>query len=187
MINQFKTEILILLAFILVGQITFGIMSGRYTKPYFEGRLFATTGVHFDGKADLHTLTDAAHYFGQTMVGWTKFPNFRTDLLANAGLPEDAQINLHLQERQNIVLTLTSESPINQNHLLVSRDFLQSKLDEYNLNTNTKVILTNIDYDMSKIERSYAVGAGFALILSFVIGFGFLFLKKEFFPPKLKF
>jgi hypothetical protein len=185
MINQFKTEILILLAFLLVGQITFGFMSGHYTTPYYEGRLFATTGIYFD-TADLHKLNEGAHYFGQTIIGWTKFPNFRADLLDFADLPYDTSVNMHMQERQNLVFTLTSKSPIDQAQLFGARDFLQSKLDEYNKNTNTKFILTNTDYEISENQRSYSLGAGFALMLSLVIGFGFLFLKKEFFPPRLK-
>jgi len=185
MIKKFKTELILLIAFVLIGQIVFGLFSKSFTRTYYESRVFATTGIRFDS-VDLHKLNEGAHYFGQTMIGWTKFPNFRADLIKFAGLPEDAALNMHMQERQNIVLTLTTKSPIDEKQLKAAKNFLQTKLDEYNKNTNTKFILTNVDYDQSEIRRSYALGASFAFILSLFLAFGVLFLKKELFPPRLK-
>jgi len=45
-----------------------------------------------------------------------------------------------MQERQNIILTLTTKEPIDQKQMVQAKDFLQSRIDEYNKNTNTKFI-----------------------------------------------
>ena len=185
MAKKLKTPLLTLAAFALIGQILFWPFSGSFTTPKYENRMFATTGAWFN-TTDLHALNDAAHYFAQTMIGWTKFPSFGFDLIAFAKLPQDTAINLHMQERQNVVLTLTTQEPIDQKQLALAKDFLQGKIDEYNKSTNTKFILTNTDYEMAEIERSDLTGAAFALILSLALGAAYLFLKKEFFPPRLK-
>lgn len=185
MTKRHRHDLVALAVFALIGQLVFWPLSGKYSESRYEGRIFATTGIKFDS-ADLHKLNEGAHYFGQTMIGWSKFPNFRNDLVKSAGLPEDSTINLRMQERQNVVLTLTSRESIAPEQLNLAKDFLQIKLDEYNKNTNTKFILTNLDYDISKVQRSILVGAAFALILSLALGAAFLFMKKELFPPRLK-
>ncbi len=185
MSKKFRIPLLTFAAFALVGQILFWPFSGAYTRPRYENKLYATTGAWFDS-ADLHKLNEGAHYFGQTMIGWTKFPSFRDDLVAFARLPEDTSLNMHLQERQNIVLTLTTQEPIDRDQIVKAKDFLQGKMDEYNDKTNTKFILSNVDYELAEVERSAATGALFALILSFALCAAYLFLKHEFFPPRLK-
>jgi hypothetical protein len=185
MTKKLKIPLITLAAFALIGQILFWPFSGSYTTPKFENRMFATTGAWFDS-ADLHKLNEGAHYFGQTMIGWTKFPSFRDDLAAFAELPSDTSVNMHLQERQNIVLTLTTREPIDRDQIAKAKNFLQDKMDEYNEKTNTKFILTNVDYELAEVQRSAATGAAFALILSLALGAAYLFLKKEFFPPRLK-
>ena len=74
-----KKEIFLVLVIVLVGQILFAFMSPSFTEPSYEGRIYATTGVKHK-QEDLHKLNEAAHYFGQTMIGWLKFPNFLSDL-----------------------------------------------------------------------------------------------------------
>jgi hypothetical protein len=185
MSKKLKSPLLTLAAFALAGQIVFWPFSGSYSNPRYESEMFATTGAWFN-TSDLHALNDAAHYFGQTMIGWTRFPSFSPDLIAFASLPADTAINLHMQERQNIILTLTTKEPIDQKQMVQAKDFLQSRIDEYNKNTNTKFILTNVDYELSQVQRTKLGGATYALILSLVLGAAYLFLKKEFFPPRLK-
>jgi len=185
MTKKLKIPLITLVAFALVGQILFWPFSGLYTASKFENRMFATTGAWFDS-ADLHKLNEGAHYFGQTMIGWTKFPSFASDLIDFAQLPSNTSVNMHLQERQNIVLTLTTKAAIDREQIVKAKDFLQSKMDEYNEKTNTKFILTNVDYELAEVERSAFTGALFALILSLALGAAYLFLKKEFFPPRLK-
>jgi len=41
--------------------------------------------------------------------------------------------------------------------------------------------LTNVDYELSQVQRTKLGGATYALILSLVLGAAYLFLKKEFF------
>ena len=176
---------LTLAAFALAGQILFWPFSGAYSASRYESRMFATTGAWFN-TTDLHALNDAAHYFGQTMIGWTKFPSFSANLIDFAKLPTDTGVNLHMQERQNVVLTLTTKEPIDQGQIVLAKNFLQSMMDEYNKNTNTKFMLTNIDYELSEVQRSTLTGSAFALVLSIALGAAYLFLKKEFFPPRLK-
>lgn len=185
MIKKYKKSFLFLLILVIAGQIIFAVLSPRYTNPYYENRIFATVGIEFDG-SDLHKLNEGAHYFGQTMIGWTKFPNFKSDLLGFAEFPQDTEVNMHLQERQNIIFTLTTKRSIPFAELYKAKTFLQEKMNEYNQNTNTKFVLTNVDYEQAEIARTYAFGAVFTLLLSFVAGLAILFIRKEFFPPKLK-
>lgn len=168
-----------------MGQVVFAILSPRFTRTHYESRIFATTGIRFDG-SDLHKLNEGAHYFGQTMIGWTKFPNFQSDLIEFATLPAETGINMHMQERQNIILALATKEPIEFKKLEGAKDFLQTEMDEYSSKTNTKFILTNLDYEQTEIKRSYTFGALFTLLLSVAIGLAILFIRQEFFPPKLK-
>jgi len=185
MFKKLKKSVLFLLILVIIGQVVFALLSPRYTTPYYENRIFATVGIEFDG-SDLHKLNEGAHYFGQTMIGWTKFPNFKSDLLGFAVFPEDTEINMHMQERQNIIFSLTTKKKVLYAELYKAKTFLQDKINEYNTNTNTKFVLTNVDYEQAEIARTYAFGALFALLLSFVAGLAILFIRKEFFPPKLK-
>ena len=185
MLKRYKKSILFLLVLVIIGQIIFAIASNTYTTPHYESKIYATTGIKFDG-SDLHKLNEGAHYFGQTMIGWTKFPNFKSDLISKAELPSDTEINLHMQERQNIIFTLTTDSLIEFDQLTEAKDYLQGKIDEYNKNTNTRFILTNVDYEQVEVSRSYLFGSIITLIVSIVTGLALLFVKQEFFPPKLK-
>jgi len=185
MFKKFKRSALSLLVLALIGQFIFLIFSGKYTTPYFEGKIYATIGIKFDGN-DLSKLNEGAHYFGQTMIGWTKFPNFRENLIKFAELPENSDFNMRSQERQNFIFTIYTDKPIELEQLKNIKEFLQSQLDEYNSKTNTKFVLTNIDYENVETTRSYAFGALTTLVLSIAAGLAILFIKKEFFPPKLK-
>lgn len=180
MFKKYKKPILFLFILAIIGQALFAVVSKQYTDPFYENRIFATVGIQFDGN-DLHKLNEGAHYFGQTMIGWTKFPNFKSELTEDVELPEDIEINMHIQERQNIIFTLTTNTHIEFYQLESARAFLQNKLDEYNTKTNTKFVLTNVDYDQIEVRRSYWFGALTALILSIVAGLALLFIRKEFF------
>ncbi|MFC1729828.1 hypothetical protein ACFL6I_05780 [candidate division KSB1 bacterium] len=185
MFKKRKNPLLFLLALVVFGQIIFAIASESYTTPYYENRIFATTGIKFDGN-DLHKLNEGAHYFGQTMIGWTKFPNFKHALVSDVDLPVDTEINMHMQERQNIIFSLITKEPIDFDQLEGAKGYLQAKIDEYNTNANTQFILTNVDYEQAEISRSYGFGAMTTLLLSIILGLAILFTRKEFFPPKLK-
>lgn len=184
--KSYKKSALLIIILITLGQLVFLAMSGKYTTPKYENKIFTTTGFIYDGN-DLHQMNEAAHYFGQTIIGWTKFPNFKTDLIKFSNLPSDADINMYVQERQNFIFTVTTKNVITSDQLKKVKDFLQKKIDEYNSNTKTKFVLTNVDYEQAEITRSYTFGALFTLILTLVIGLAVLFVQKEFFPAKLKF
>jgi hypothetical protein len=177
--KKFKKEIFFVLVIILLGQIIFAFLSGRFTTPRWDNRIYATTGIVHDS-TDLQKLNEAAHYFGQTMIGWTKFPNFLPDLIKYAALPEGSQFNAHMQERQNIIFTVTTPSPIEKETLLKVKDFIQNKLDEYNDLSKTKFLLSNMDYEQVYVQKTYAYGAMLALVASMVIALGFLYVKREF-------
>ncbi len=185
MFKKYEKSLQFLAVLAIAGQFLFLIFSGGYTAPKYEGKFFATTGVEFDG-VDLHKLNEGAHYFGQTMIGWTRFPHFREDLVKAAELANDTEINMHMQERQNIIFTLSSSKPVDLIKVETARDFLQGKIDEYNDNSNTHFILSNVDYDLIEIKNTYLFGATFTLLLSIAFGLALLFVRKEFFPPKLK-
>jgi len=180
MLKKYKKSLTFLFILVVIGQVIFLLTAWRYTAPFYENRIFATVGIRFEG-SDLHKLNEGAHYFGQTMIGWTKFPHFKEALTENTGLPENTEINMHIQERQNIVFTLTTATPIEFSRLKTAKTFLQDKLDDYNEKTSTRFVLTNVDYDQTEVKRSYAFGALTAFILSVVLGMAILFIRKEFF------
>jgi hypothetical protein len=180
-----KKTALIFLAAIIITQMIFLIFSGSYTAKSYQSNIYATTGIKFDG-SDLSKLNEAAHYFGQTMIGWTKFPNFRSDLIKTASLPPETSINMYAQERQNFIFSIKTSAPIDFGKLKDVKNFLQAKMDEYNSKTNTQFVLTNVDYEQAEITKSYAFGALITLVLTCVAGMAVLFIRKEFFPPRLK-
>ena len=177
---KYKKEILFLVVLILVGQTLFAMMSSRFTTPCYESNIYATTGVAHDN-SDLHKLNEAAHYFGQTMIGWTKFPHFTPNLIKEVGLPENATINAHIQERQNIIFTIYTSSPIDFDKVVATKDYIQGKMNEYNSTNRTQFVLSNLDYDQIEVQKTYGYGAIIALIVSLIAGFTVLFLKKELF------
>ncbi len=175
-----KSILKLTVLFVVVGQIIFIFATPDYTKSHYENRIFATTGVEHD-TSDLSKLNEAAHYFGQTMIGWTKFPHFVGNMITKVGLPKGTTLNAHIQERQNIIFSITTPKSIDLALLKDAKDYLQSKIDEYNSNTRTRFILTNVDYDQIEIKRSYASGALITLILTIVLAGGFIFIRKELF------
>jgi len=126
-------------------------------------------------------LNEAAHYFGQTIIGWTKFPNFMKNLTQAVTLPAGSSINAHMQERQNIIFTVYTPGQIEAQKLFAVKDYIQGKLDEYNSTNLTKFVLSNLDYEQFEMKKSYEYGALSALIISLIVGFGIIFLKREFF------
>lgn len=178
--KNYKKEVVLLIILILIGQVIFAFMSKDFTTPRYENKIYATTGVQHDS-SDLHKLNEAAHYFGQTMIGWTKFPNFMNDLSATVGLPEGSSINAHMQERQNIIFTVYTLEPIEMGKLIAVKDYIQGKLDAYNSVNQTKFVLSSLDYEQFEVKKTYDYGAVTALIVSVIIAFAFLFAKKEFY------
>jgi len=178
-LKTYRNELLILLALVLGGQLVFSFFSPSFTRPHYEGRIYATTGVKHQSE-DLHKLNEAAHYFGQTMIGWLKFPHFFTDLTGHVALPAGSFISAHIQERQNIIFTVSSPTLIDEQALVGVKDFIQSKIDEYNQASLTEFTLTNLDYEQVEIKRSYGFGAAVTLLCSLVIAAGILFARSEF-------
>ncbi len=184
--KQFKSSIVFTIILILIGQIVFAIVSKKFTTPVWENRIYATTGVQHDS-SDLHKLNEAAHYFGQTMIGWTKFPSFMSSLAESTNLPDGSSINAHIQERQNIIFTVTTPEPIEMSKVVEVKDYIQKKMDEYNSVNRTQFVLSSLDYEQAEISKTYGFGAIVALITSIIIAMGILFIKKEFLSSQLSF
>jgi len=178
LIKRYKTEITVILGMALIGQLIFALVSHSFTTPRYEGRIFATTGVRHK-QEDLHTLNEAAHYFGQTIIGWLKFPHFFSDLQKVVSLPDGSSLSAHIQERQNIIFTVESPIALKQAALVGVKDYIQGKLNEYNSVNQTEFVLTNLDYELVEIKRSYQFGAVTTLIASTALAMAFLFLRKE--------
>lgn len=178
-LNKYRKELIGLISLVVLGQLFFAVLSPGFTRPHYEGRIYATTGVRHKTE-DLHKLNEAAHYFGQTMIGWLKFPHFFSDLQKNVTLPEGSQLSAHIQERQNIIFTLSSPAMIDEGALAKVKDFVQSKIDEYNTASLTEFTLTNLDYEQVEIRRSYAFGSIVTLLCSFVIAAAVFFVRAEF-------
>lgn len=176
--KKLLSELRILATFVIAGQILFAIVSPGFTAARYEGRIYATTGVKHK-QEDLHKLNESAHYFGQTIIGWLKFPNFMNHLDAVADLPDGTSLSAHIQERQNIIFTLSSPKPVELDTLYTVKNFIQSKIDEYNSVSQTEFVLTNLDYEQVEIKKSYAFGAIITLLLTVVLGLGALFIRRE--------
>jgi len=176
--KEHRTALKLLIILIIIGQVAFGLMSKNFTTPNFESKIYATIGVRHD-TSDLHKLNEAAHYFGQTMIGWTKFPNFMKDLSESTNLPDGSSMNAHIQERQNIIFTVYTAEPIEMEKLLDVKNYIQGKLDSYNSVNQTKFVLSNLDYEQLEIQKTYATGAGIALIVSITIGAAIIFIRRE--------
>ena len=175
-----KSAIKLLIILIIIGQVIFGLMSKDFTTPYYENKIYATIGVKHD-TSDLHKLNEAAHYFGQTLIGWTKFPNFMSNLSEDVGLPDDSVVNAHMQERQNIIFTVYTYEPIEMDRLVSVKNHIQKRLDDYNTVNRTKFVLSSLDYEQVEVRKTYGTGSGIALIVSIIIGLAFLFVRKEFY------
>ncbi len=175
--NTFRSPLKVFLILVLAGQLLFALGSRFYTAPHFEGRIFATLGAQWAGASNLHELNDAAHYFGQTIIGWTKFPHFLSELQEKAKLPASAGFSAHLQERQNIVFTLTGSAPFTEEQLAATLKFVQAKMNEYNAMTHTGFTLSNTDEELVETTRAYVSGALLTGILSLVLACGFLYLS----------
>lgn len=178
---HYQSELLFVLLVIVVGQLLFALTSHAFTKRSFDNRIYATTGIMHEDTSDLQKLNEAAHYFGQTMIGWTKFPHFMEDLIQTAGLPEGSTLNGHMQERQNIIFTVNTPVAIDPGKIITIKDFIQGKMDDYNELNKTKFVLSNLDYEQVELQKTYRFGATVSLIASVVLGLGLLFIRKEFF------
>lgn len=178
-LQGYTKAIKFILLIIIIGQVLFAFTAPSFTTPRYEGRIYATTGVQHK-QEDLHKLNEAAHYFGQTIIGWLKFPHFFSQMSEAVDLKDATGLSAHIQERQNIIFTLSSGRPIELSTLEGVRDFMQSRIDEYNSVSLTKFILTNMDYELVEIKKSYAFGALVTLMASAVIGLAIVFIRREF-------
>ena len=178
--NKYVHELIFVIILILIGQIIFAMMSSKFTTPTYESKIYATTGVKHD-TSDLHRLNEAAHYFGQTMIGWTKFPHFMSNLMKRTELPKGSYLNAHIQERQNIIFTVYTPEPIEMDKVFDVKDYIQYKMDEYNNVNRTKFVLSSLDYEQVTTQKSYKFGAIVSFILSIVVAIGLIFVRREFF------
>ena len=174
---QKKHYLIITLILVIIGQISFFFYSPKYSETKYASRIYSTTGVKHK-QEDLHKLNEAAHYFGQTIIGWLKFPSFMEELSESVNLPEETSVYAHIQERQNLVFVINSPNEIESDNLIKVKDFVQGKIDEYNKVSQTEFVLTNLDYEQSIQENSYKKGAGIALLASLIIGLGIYMIKE---------
>jgi len=178
---HYQSQLYFVLSIVVAGQLLFAMTSQAFTKRSYDNRIYATTGIMHEDTSDLQKLNEAAHYFGQTMIGWTKFPHFMEDLIKNVGLPEGSTLNGHMQERQNIIFTVNTPVAIDPGKIITIKDFIQGKMDDYNDLNKTKFVLSNLDYEQVELQKTYGFGATVSLIASLVLGLGLLFIRKEFF------
>ncbi len=176
--KKHKSELKLIIILAIVGQLLFAILSPNFTTPSYDNRIYATTGV-MHKQEDLHKLNEAAHYFGQTMIGWLKFPSFMEDLSKVVEVPEGSSMSAHIQERQNIIFTLNTLEPVKPETLIMVKNFLQSKIDEYNSVSQTEFVLTNLDYEQIELKKSYSFGATVTLLVTIVLGLGLIFIRRE--------
>lgn len=178
MLKTHKKNLGIAVGILLLGQLLFFALSPRFLEVSYVNRIYATTAVKHRSE-DLHKLNEAAHYFGQTMIGWLKFPHFMEQLRARVNLPEGAAISAHIQERQNIIFELVSPEPIELSALEGVKDFIQTKIDAYNAASTTEFLFSNVDYEQLRIQKTYAFGALLTLVASVLVILALWFLRHE--------
>lgn len=177
-LKKYKFDLVLTLILVVIGQVIFLAFSDKFTTPRYEGRAYGTIGNVFR-TTDLHKLNDAAHYFVNTISGWTKFPSFNADVREFANLPADAVVGAYTQERQNMIVSVNSSQQLNREQLEGTLEFIQSKLDEYNQVNDTGMSLSNLDYEVLTLQKSYAFGAAVALLVAVVLGLGVGFVRRE--------
>ncbi len=176
--HKIKQYGILALILIIVGQLIFVFYSPKYLKTSYTSRIYATTGVKHK-QEDLHKLNEAAHYFGQTIIGWLKFPSFMEDLSSAVELPEGSSISAHIQERQNLIFNLNSTKAIEEGTLFEVKEFVQRKIDEYNSVSQTEFILTNFDYEQITQTNTYKFGAMVVFFLSLTFTLGVVIIKES--------
>lgn len=174
-----KIDLVITLILVLLGQLLFLLWSPRFLTVNYSNQIFVTTGVKHK-QEDLHKLNEAAHYFGETMIGWMKFPNFMADLNESVPLPEGSAMHGQLQERQNMIFVLNTPSPIELEDLRKVKAFIQSKIDDYNEVSQTEFVLTNVDYNQLEEKKTYAFGAVVVLAFTLILALAWGFIRREF-------
>lgn len=179
MTKAYKKDINLIIAVAIIGQLVFAFYSPGFLRPEYINRIYATTGVQHE-QEDLQKLNEAAHYFGQTIIGWLKFPSFADDLSKAAALPEGSKIFAQIQERQNIIFTLSTPVPIEMSKLMATKEFIQEKMNLYNSVSRTKFVLTNLDYEQIKDQKTYIFGAIVTLLISVTAGIALAFIRREF-------
>lgn len=175
---KIKSHLLVTLALVIVGQLIFWTISPNYLRVSYSNNIYATIGVQ-ENQESLQSLSEAAHQFGQTITGWLKFPNFMTQLSKAVTLPEGSNISAHLQERQNIIISLATPMPIERETLIQVAKYLQAKIDDYNEVSETEFILTQLDYELLENQKTYGFGAGVAFVVTLIIAVGVWYLRRE--------
>ena len=181
LLKKFKFELVLMAALIVLGQIVFFAVSNEFTQMSYEGRIYVTNGVGHREDDDLHSLQNAAHYFNETVIGWMRFPSFQPQVKEFAGLPEDAVVGGYMQEHQNVIFTVSSAQNMEVSQLEKVRDFIHLKLDDYNTRNDTGYYLTNPDYEVVTVQKSYRFGAAVALLVAVVLAVGTGFIRRELF------
>lgn len=175
--NKLKQYGVLAISLIILGQVGFLAYSPKYLETSYTSKIYATTGVKHK-QEDLHKLNEAAHYFGQTIIGWLKFPSFMSDLASQVNLPEGSSMYAHIQERQNLIFNLDSPEEIKKETLFEVKEFVQEKIDEYNSVSQTEFVLTNFDYEQITQKNTYGFGAIVTFFLSLTIAGGIIILKE---------
>jgi len=174
-----KIDFSIALILLVLGQLFFLVYSPRFLKVDYNNQIFVTTGVRHE-QEDLHRLNEAAHYFGETMIGWMKFPSFMSDLVSAVDLPEGSRMHGQLQERQNMIFVLNTPSPIELEVLEGVKDFVQTKIDAYNEVGQTEFVLANVDYLQTEERKTYGFGASIVFFVTLILGLAWAFVRREF-------
>ncbi len=173
-----KIDLLVTLILVILGQLIFLIVSPKFLEVSHVNQIFSTIGVQ-DKQENLQTLSEAANQFGQTLSGWMKFPNFMNDLSKAVPLPAGSSIEAYMQERQNLIITLNTPSTIPSDALMKVKDFVQAKINAYNEVSQTKFILTQVDFAQTDQQKTYTFGAGVTLIITLILAMGIAFLRRE--------
>lgn len=162
---------------------TLVLVQWKNNRPY-ETTVFLSIGsiekANTANPADIYENVQAADNFSETVQGWFKNPDFSNGIR----LVGSSEMSARKQEKQNLVITFSSESDeqaFEMNNLLHSG--LQKEIETYNAATGGKFIMAIYDVDTEQKNLSLllflligilggAVSASFALY-----GYEYLFQK----------
>lgn len=160
-----------------------GLVQWKNNRPY-ETTVFLSIGSAEKGSlnnpANIYENVQAADQFSETVQGWFKNPDFEKGIQ----LIGSSEISARKQEKQNIVVTFSSESDeLAQEMSNRLHAELQSEIEKYNASTGSKFILAiyEVDYDQKTLSLLLFLLIGIlggAVVASFALyGYEYLFQK----------
>ena len=150
------------IAVLMIGALT--IYGFSQAKNFTQSQTFITVGID-NTEQNLTNNFEAADMFTETIQGWFK----NTQFLAEINGSNKTTINAKKQEKQNLIISFQltdgtdSETKTIQESVI---NTLKKNVENYNIETNSKVRLTLISSNITTGKKSYLPYTIIGIILS---------------------